>query len=253
MTELLLSTDGSVARIAFNRPKVLNALSPDVLENLIDACANIANDDAIKVVRLEGEGACFSAGADLPAFLARVNPESGADVADLGRRATKAVADLPQITIAAIRGHCVGGGVVLAGACDIRIATYDASFLIPELDAGIPLAWGGLGVLCRLVGESMAADWVLSCRRFDGEEAFRTGLVSRVVSPDALEGEVATLAARIAKRASIVLRATKRQLLDVRAGTFDGRRDADALLAALADPEAQKQGLDYLRSRLARS
>jgi enoyl-CoA hydratase/carnithine racemase len=172
------------------------------------------------------------------------------DTADLGRRATNAVAGLPQITIAGIRGHCVGGALVLAGACDIRVAADDARFAIPELDAGIPLAWGGMEHLIRLVGETLAADLVLSCRPFWADEALRAGLVSRIVPVDRLEDELAALTAAIARKPLSVLRTTKQQLIAIREGTFDPHEDADSLLATLKDPEAVEIGQRYIASRI---
>ena len=163
---------------------------------------------------------------------------SPAETADLGRIAAEAVAALPQITLAVIRGYCVGGAVVLAAACDLRIATDDSRFWIPELEAGIPLAWGGMAQLVRLVGETRAVDLVLSCRRFTAEEAHRFGYVSRVFSAADLETEAANLIETIAGRARLPLRITKDQLRALRSATYDAKRDADALLQAVADPEA---------------
>jgi enoyl-CoA hydratase/carnithine racemase len=250
MSDLTISSESTVARVVFNRPSVLNALTPSLLGDLIEACERLAEDKSIKVVRFEGAGDAFSAGADLPAFLSSLNGEEARAVADLGRRATNAIAELPQITIAGIRGHCVGGGLVLAAACDLRVAAHDARFAIPELDAGIPLAWGGLQRVVRLVGETLAADLVLSCRPFSGEEALRAGLISRVVSADRLEDELAALEDIIAEKPGNVLTVTKRQLLEIRGGTFDARSDADALLAALKDPESMQHGMRYIQKRI---
>jgi enoyl-CoA hydratase/carnithine racemase len=250
MSELTISIEKGIAWLVFNRPSLLNALSPSLLSDLIDRCAEIGRDDSIKVVGLEGAGRCFSAGADLPAFVDHLNGPDAQSVADLGRRATQAVAELPQITIAGVHGHCVGGGLVLAGACDIRIAADDAQFKIPELDAGIPLGWGGMEQLIGLIGATLTADLVLSCRSFGPEEALRAGLISRIVPADSWQDEVAALAAGIAEKAASVLRVTKRQLLEIRAGTFDPRRDADALLAVLKDPEATQQGMEYIAKHL---
>jgi enoyl-CoA hydratase/carnithine racemase len=253
MSDLSVSSADGVAKVVFDRPQVLNALTPALLSELIEGCERIAKDDAIKVVRFEGAGKAFSAGADLPAFLASLNGADARDVADLGRRATNAVAELPQITIAAITGHCVGGGLVLAAACDIRIADDNARFLIPELDAGIPLAWGGMEWVVRLVGETMAADLVLSCRPVDAEEALQAGLISRVVSPDVLQEELETLERQIAAKPRHVLRVTKGQLLQIRGGTFDACSDADALLHALEDPESMQFGMRYVAERIRKS
>ena len=252
MSHLTMSAEGAVARLVFDRPRVLNALSPSMLRDLVEACTRLEGDSAIKVVCVEGAGPCFSAGADLPAFLAELQGPEARSVADLGRRATCALADLPQITIAGVHGHCVGGGLVLAGACDIRLAAEDARFLIPELDAGIPLGWGGMETLVRLVGPSSAADWVLSCRPVGAEEALRAGLVSRVVSPDSLQSELGALSSAVAAKAAVTLRATKQQLREIRSGRFDAKRDADALLSALRDPEAQQQGMKYIAQRISK-
>lgn len=250
MSDLKVSTEEGIARIVFDRPGALNALSPSLLQDLIEACAGLRQNDGVRVVVFEGAGKCFSAGADLPAFLSFVTGANANEGADLGRRATDAIAELPQITVAGIRSHCVGGGLVLAGACDVRIAADDARFMIPELDAGIPLGWGGMEHLIGLVGDTLAADLVLSCRPFGPDEALRSGLISRIVSVDQLEEELATLVAAIACKPLSVLRATKRQLIAVRQGTFDARKDAGLLLAALKDPEAQAIGQKYLLTRL---
>lgn len=250
MSELEIHRTDGAARVVFDRPEVLNALSPSLLRELIDLCESLAADDSLRVVVFEGAGSCFSAGADLPAFVTALQGADAHAIADLGRRATLTVAELPHITIAGIHGHCVGGGLVLAGACDLRIASDDARFLIPELDAGIPLAWGGLEHLIRLVGETAAADWVLSCRPFYADEALRAGLVSRIVPTAEFERELGALAATVRRHPRSVLAATKRQLKAIRAGTFDGSSDADALLAALRDPEALAAGRDYVAKRI---
>lgn len=250
MSGLKVSTDERVTRIVFDRPKALNALSPGTLSELVDVCADLEKNDAVRVVVFTGAGSCFSAGADLPAFLPLLAGPDARVTADLGRRTTNAIAELPQVTVAGIRGHCIGGGLVLAGACDIRIAASDARFMIPELDAGIPLGWGAMEHLVRLVGETMAADLVLSGRAFGAEEALRSQLVSRAVPTDRLDEELDSLVATIARKPKIVLRVTKQQVLAIRAGRFDAREDANALLASLKDPEAVEAGGEYFAKRL---
>ncbi|MGB5813469.1 MAG: enoyl-CoA hydratase/isomerase family protein [Polyangiales bacterium] len=246
MGELDVTVEGRVARVVLNRPGVLNALSPSLLTELIARCGELAHDESVQVVVIRGANGSFSAGADLPAFLSALTGSDAETIADLGRRAALAVVELPQVTLAAIDGHCIGGGVVLAGACDLRITSDRARFLVPELDAGIPLAWGGTEALVRLIGETVAADWILSCREVGPEEALRAGFVSRVVPADALRDELDALVETLARKPQRVLRVTKRQLNAVRAGTFDAREDAAALLATLRDPEALETGQQYL-------
>ena len=104
--------------------------------------------------------------------------------------------------------------------------------------------------LIRLLGETLAADLVLSCRPFGAVEALRAGLISRVEPADRLDNELAELTTAIARKPLSVLRTTKQQLIAVRAGTFDAHGDADALLAALKDPEAQEVGRQYIATRI---
>ena len=245
MTDLMKSVENGIAQVQFNRPNVLNALSPDMLNDLIDVCAEIGRDEAIRVVVFAGSGNHFSSGADLPEFHKKLvsDPQP---TADLGRRAAEAIEALPQIAVAAIQGHCVGGALVLAAACDVRVAADDSRFFIPELDAGIPLAWGGMAHMVRLVGESLAADLVLTCRHFGPEEALQSGFISRVVPAKRFADEIAALASSIAQKPALALRLTKQQLGAIRKGTFDSRLDAKALLASLADKEAKDTSDAYV-------
>lgn len=245
MSGLTTSVKNGIARIQFDRPDVLNALSPAVLSNVIDTCAKISEDEAIRVVVLEGAGNNFSSGADLPEFHKGLVSDP-LPTADLGRRAAEAIAELPQIAVAAIRGHCVGGALVLAAACDIRIAADDSRFFIPELDAGIPLAWGGMAYMVRLVGPSLAADLVLTCRPFGPDEALQSGFISQVVPAAGFADEVSALAETIARKPALALRLTKQQLGNIRKGTFDAKLDAKALLTSLADKEAKSRSDEYV-------
>jgi len=237
MVGVRLVREERFARIQLDRPDKLNALSPQLLDELVKICDQLSDDDSIHVVLLEGVGASFSAGADLPAF-SRELETSPTRTADLGRVASDALANLPQITIAAVHGHCIGGALVLASVCDLRIAADDCRFWIPELMAGIPLGWGGMAYVVQMVGEAMAADIVLSCRPFGPDDALRTGFVSRVIPKAELEKETAALIATIAAKPSLPLRATKDQLKAIRGGTFDPKKDAQTMLRAVSDPES---------------
>ncbi len=198
---------------------------------------------------LEGVGKHFCAGADLPQFTKNMasDPEG---TADLGRRAAKALGNIPQITLAAVKGYCIGGALVLASACDMRVASSNTRFSIPELDAGIPLSWGGMADVVRLVGETLANDLVLTCRPFDAEDALRAGFVSRIIAADGFDDETTALAELVAAKPLIALRQTKRKLIDIRAGTFDARDDAAEMIAAMSDPEATSIGQAYIQKNI---
>ncbi len=249
MSEIELSLAGTVARLRMNRPEVFNALSPGLLEQLIDRCDELSRDETVRVVLLEGAGMHFCAGADLPQFTVSMQSDPQG-TADLGRRAAAAIAALPQITVAAIRGYCIGGALVLSAACDMRVAADDARFSIPELDAGIPLSWGGMAHVVRLLGESLANDLVLTCRPFDANEALKAGFISRIIPAERFEQEVSTLAESVGAKPHIVLRQTKRKLTDIRAATFDAKDDAAEMIAAMADTEAKSIGEAYIRRKI---
>jgi enoyl-CoA hydratase/carnithine racemase len=249
MSEINLTISDGVARLQLNRPQVFNALSPGVLEELIERCNELTKDDSARVVVLEGAGKHFCAGADLPQFTQSMQSDARG-TADLGRRTAEALAALPQISIATIKGYCIGGALVLAAACDMRVAAQNSRFSIPELDAGIPLSWGGMAHVIKLVGETMANDLILTCRPFDADDALRAGLISRILSTAEFETEVAALAESVAAKPRIVLAQTKRKLKDIRAGTFDARYDAADMIAAMADPEAQAIGQEYIRKNI---
>jgi enoyl-CoA hydratase/carnithine racemase len=249
LEHLALEVDGTVATLWLARPDVLNALSVELLEELAEVGDDLRRREELRVVVLRGRGRAFSAGADLAA-LARLTATDGSAraAADAGHRAATALEALPQVTVAAVHGRCVGGGVVLALACDLRLATAGTRWSIPEVDLGIPLAWGGIPRLLREVGPAVARDLVLTCREFGSDEALRAGLVSRVVADDDLDVEVAALAAALASKARLPVRATLAAVAAVAGqGAPQGWSDADSLLAALADPESRAAGSRYLR------
>jgi enoyl-CoA hydratase/carnithine racemase len=211
------------------------------------------------VVVVTGEGRAFSSGFDLREFAGgdRDDPTapSSREQADLGRLMAEAMDRMSALTIAAIKGPCVGGGVVLAGVCDLRIAADDTVFSIPEVDLGIPLAWGGIPRLVREIGPAATRELVLTCRPFDADEARSLGFVNRVVPRSELESSVDELAHQLARKAPSVVRATKRQVaesLEDMASTVGAWADADLLGAAMRDPDARAAARAYLASRARR-
>jgi enoyl-CoA hydratase/carnithine racemase len=246
---------GPLAELWLNRPEKLNPLSLQTLEELADAATELNRDTTLKAVLIAGRGRCFSAGADLQGFPQPGDP-GARDAADAGRRMADAIEGLRAISIARIQGWCVGGGLVLAAACDLRVAANDARFSIPEIDLGIPLAWGGIPRLVREIGPALTKELVMTCRPFDAEEAHRAGFLNRVVGPDALDDEVASLARSITQRPAFPIQATKRHVDAVTAtqvGLARSWSDADSLLAGLLDPECIDAREQYLKARSGRS
>ncbi|MBW2496006.1 MAG: enoyl-CoA hydratase/isomerase family protein [Deltaproteobacteria bacterium] len=243
--------EAPIAELRLDRPEKLNPLSVQTLGELVAAARALDERRDVKVVVVRGAGRAFSAGADLASFSA--HPElTTREVAELGREMADAIEGMRAITIAAIHGWCVGGGLVLAAACDLRVAAADARFSIPEVDLGIPLAWGGIPRLVREIGPALTKEFVLTCRPFDAREAKESGLLNRVVEPERLDAEVEALARSLAEKASHALFSTKRHVDAVSAqmvGTMRSWADADGLVTAFADEECAEARRRYLSSR----
>lgn len=175
------SDDGRVWRLVLDRPQKLNALNEELRAQLQDALDRLAERPDVRVVVLAGAGRAFSAGADLADRPPR-SPDALTRRHASGRwhRLLDALERLPQVTVAALHGHVIGGGGLLAVSCDLRIAADDLSFSIPELAVGIPLTWAGLPRLAREVGLPRTRELVMTGRRVGADEAARIGLVHRV-------------------------------------------------------------------------
>ncbi len=244
-----VSAEGTRGELVLDRPDKLNPLSPLTLREIARAARWFDEErSAVRVVVISGAGRAFSAGADLAAF-----GDAGRDVhadADAGRLMTEAVEGMAAITIAKLHGWCVGGGLVLATACDLRVAADDARFSIPEVDLGLPLTWGAIPRLVREIGPAATKDLVITCRPFGADEALRLGFLARVAAPGELDQMVAELAASIAAKSRIAVQATKRHVNAVANGMSQADRswsDADGLIAALADPESRAAAVAYLQ------
>jgi enoyl-CoA hydratase/carnithine racemase len=232
------------------RPDKLNPLGADTLHELAAAARWFDDRPHVKVVVVGGRGRAFSAGADVSVF---AGPDPGVaaqrSAADAGRAMAEAVEAMTAVTVARIHGHCVGGGVVLAAACDLRIAAAGTRFSIPEVDLGIPRAWGGSPRLVREIGPAMTRELVLTCRPFHADEARALGLVNRVVDDAELDTAVEELVGALAAKSSLTLRATKAGVaaaLDELLPASGGWSDADTLLTALRDPESRDAARRYL-------
>jgi enoyl-CoA hydratase/carnithine racemase len=248
---LEVAIDGPVGSLWLNRPQRLNALSTQVLGELVAAARWFDEQPGVRVVIVGGRGRAFSAGADLDGFPSPGDPGLRA-AADAGRLMAEALEGMRAVTIASIHGWCVGGGLVLAAACDLRVASTGARFSIPEIDLGIPLAWGGIPRLVREIGPALTRELVITCREFDAAEAKSAGFLNRVVAQQELEQTVAALAAQVAAKPVIPVAATKQHVNAVTSqmvGTMRAWSDADSLVAALGDAECGRAREAYIQSR----
>jgi enoyl-CoA hydratase len=195
--------EGNVGSITLDRPRRRNALTAAGLDALRAAVERL--DTAI--IRLCGAGSAFCAGADL-ATVADLDSESAERFAERGQHVANAIEQSDSVVVAAIDGPARGGGVELALACDIRIASPAATFAETGVRLGLFGAWGGTHRLPRIVGEGTAMDLALSGRTIDAEEALRIGLVSRIIE------EPETVAASLAENDPAALRVVKQRLRD---------------------------------------
>jgi enoyl-CoA hydratase/carnithine racemase len=247
---LRVTVDGPVGRIVLARPEKLNALNRALLEELAGAAAWFDEQEAVKVVVISGAGRSFSAGFDLadPSWSELGPPERSAVV---GRAMADAIGNMRALTIGSIHGHCVGGAVVLASACDLRVVAASATFRIPEVDLGIPLFWTGVPRLTRELGPALTKELILTGRSFDATEAREIRFANRVVADDEVERQTTELASELAAKPALVLRVTKRQVETAAPSapsTDEGaERDVADLAAAFADPESREAAAAYVQ------
>lgn len=246
-----LDARGAVGTLTLNRPQKLNALSMPMLAELRAAAHWFDDQPQVRAVVVRGEGRAFCAGADLAWFDPKGNPSFHRD-ADSGRLMAEALEAMRAVTVVAIHGPCIGGGLVLAAACDLRVAGESAVFAIPEVDLGIPLAWGGVPRLMREIGPALTKELVMTCRQFDAPEARSAGFLNRVVADAEVASEARRLAEQVAAKPCSAILATKRQVNAVSTamvGTSHAWSDADGLLAAFLDAEADEARRRYLDAR----
>ena len=250
-SEIAVTIDGPRGDITLDRPTKLNPLSTTTLNELVAAAGYLDALPDVKVVVVAGSGRAFSAGADLASFAAsETSAVAAREAADAGRRMADAIEAMNAVTVASIHGHCVGGGVVLASACDLRIAADDTRFSIPEVDLGIPLAWGGIPRLVREIGPARTKELVMTCRPFGAAEALAMGFLNQTVPAADLAATVDELVGQLTGKSALTLTATKRHtnaVTEQMVGTMRAWNDADTLVTALRDPESRAAGAAYLK------
>jgi enoyl-CoA hydratase len=208
MEPILVYRAGTVATITLNNPDRLNALHKAMWEGLRDAMRELGGDDRVRCVVLRGAGEkAFAAGADISEFAAeRADARQGKIYGDLVHDAMQAVARCTHPTVALIRGACIGGGLEIAAMCDMRICGEGSRFGVPINRLGLTMGYGELEGLLAVAGRAATLEILLEGRILDAQEAFRKGLVNRVVPDDAVEREAYATAARIAAGAPLVAR-----------------------------------------------
>jgi enoyl-CoA hydratase len=221
--KIIVRKDGAIGWVIFNNPAKRNAMSLDMYEATAAALEDYAKDPAIRVVILRGEGdKAFISGADISQFKdKRSNIEQVRAADAISERCNLAIRECPKPTLAMIRGYCMGGGVSIAVACDLRIASDDSRFGIPAAKLGVGYRYSGVKRLMDLVGPSFTAEIFYTGRQFSAQEALQMGLANRVLPVAELEKYVLDYAATLAANAPLTIAAVKRSLIELRKDPAD--------------------------------
>ena len=213
MEFILYEVEGAVATITINRPRALNALNSQVLEEL-DATLDAVDLDTVRCIVLTGAGEkSFVAGADI-GEMSTLTKAEGEAFGKKGNDVFRKLETFPIPVIAAVNGFALGGGCEISMSCDIRICSDNAVFGQPEVGLGITPGFGGTQRLARLVSPGMAKQLIYTARNIKAEEAYRIGLVNAVYPQEELLPAAKKMAAGIAMQAPIAVRACKKAIND---------------------------------------
>jgi enoyl-CoA hydratase len=238
---VLIEREEPIAVVRLNRPEQLNALSSELMRELVGALENLDADEAVRCIVLAGDERAFAAGADISELrdTATIELYFGARL-DLW----DAIRSIRTPLLAAVSGHCLGGGCELAMACDVVVASETAQFGQPETGLGVMPGAGGTQLLARSIGKAKTMDVVLSGRFLDAYEAERAGLVARVVAREAWLDEAKRVAAEIAAKAPVAQRLAKEAVNRAFETTLSAGLDVERKLFHLAhSTEDAKEGL----------
>ncbi len=241
---LLIQKREKIAVVTINRPKVLNALNSETLMEIGVCFDELNKDDSVKIVILTGSGEkSFVAGADISQMATMTALESRA-FGKMAQGVMDSIENSDKIVIAAVNGFALGGGSELALACDIRIASDKAKFGQPEVGLGIIPFFGGTQRLSRVVGKGMSKYIILSGQMISAEEAYRIGLVQKVVSAEALIDSAITIAEQILKNGPIAVNLAKEAINNgLNVDLPSGLKLETELSAVAFATEDQKEGM----------
>ena len=241
-----------VATVTLDRPRALNALDPATLRELARVVRALRRDATVRAVLVAGAGErAFSAGADVAA-MAEMAPGDGRTFSQLGHDVLARLEALPVPVVAAVDGVALGGGLELALACDLIVASERARFGLPEIKLGLIPGFGGTQRLVRRIGQARARDVIYRGEMMTATEALHVGLVDRVVAPAELAPAAAALAAELASRAPLALAQAKRATaVAADADLVTGCRFEVEAFAAVFATEDRIEGLRAFRERRA--
>lgn len=233
-------TDG-VATLRFNRPDKLNALNAELSNAIFDKTRQALDNPDVRVLVYTGEGDAFAAGADINELEKLETAFDTYEFAQERREFWESIAQAPKPTVAQVNGMALGAGLEFCLVCDIRIASEEASFGLPEVKLGVLPGGGGTQRLPRVVGDSLAKEMIMTGDPIGAERAREAGIVSRVVPHDELEETVRELAGTLSNRAPLALKMIKKTIdqgtqVDLKSG-LEMERDAFSLLFSTEDSQ----------------
>ena len=236
MSKVLYEKRGRIAYVTLNRPETLNAVDDELDEALWQAWADFNADDAVDVAIVSGKGRAFCAGADLNTWLPKWEHATMLDIRKnvgrgFGGGITRGQHRICKPLIAAVNGPAVGGGLEIALACDFRIAAETAQFASFEVRRGLHQGDGGIVRIVAIAGLAVALDLALTGRVINAEEAYRMGLVTRVVPDDQLMATAEELANQILQNSQQAIRSAKETILDIIGRTLDDALRVETLNA----------------------
>jgi len=206
---LLYEKSDGIATITINRPKALNALNEETIPEFLSSLEDAEKDENVRVIVITGAGEkAFCAGLDLKT-VKDISVIKAVETSRLGQKLTLAIEELGKPVIAAINGYALGGGLELAMACDIRIASENARIGQTEVNVGLIPGWGGTQRLPRLVGKGIAKELVFTGKMIDAKTAERIGLINMVVPPEKLKSAVEELSKVIMSKPPIAIKLAK--------------------------------------------
>ena len=210
MKNLTIDIQGQIALVQINRPKALNALNSETLDELYACLKEMVLRRDIRILILTGAGTkAFVAGADI-SEMHQATAVEGLAMARLADRTFSLLENMPQVSIAAVNGYALGGGCEIAMACDIRVAAETAKFGQPECGLGIIPGFGGTQRLSRLVGKGRAKELIFTCDMIDAQEAYRIGLVNQIVPAEELMDACYAMGQKILKKGGYAVSLAKR-------------------------------------------
>ena len=245
MSELLeIQASGGVWSVCLNRPQTRNAFSLELMQSLTTTAQHLRDEPGVRAVILCAAGPHFSAGMDLAEVqksdASKLSLAERRTLAALGERMCQAWEEIPAITIAAIEGHCIGGGAALAAALDWRVIGSSAWFWLPEVALGIPLGWGALPRLVGLLGPAKAKRFIILGERLQGQQALDFGLAEYLVPDSQAEAEALKLAQRVVDLPEVAVTMSK-QAVNASANALNhlaSHMVSDQLALVLASEEA---------------